>query len=106
MALLLAFALAVFVLPPPWGVVAVGAGAIVEVGEAVLHWRYSHRRAPATGLESLLGAEATVATACRPLGQVRVRGELWQARCDTGAGEGDTVRITAADGLLLVVQPA
>jgi membrane-bound serine protease (ClpP class) len=54
----------------------------------------------------LLGAEATVATACRPLGQVRVRGELWQARCDSGAGEGDTVRITAAEGLLLVVEPA
>jgi membrane-bound serine protease (ClpP class) len=105
-ALLVALALAFLVLPSPWGIVAVGAGAIVEVGEAVVLWRLSHRRAPATGLESLLGAEATVASACRPFGQVRIRGELWQARCDHGADEGDTVRIREVDGLQLVVEPA
>jgi membrane-bound serine protease (ClpP class) len=106
MALLVALALALFVLPSPWGLLAVGAGAVVEVAEAVVLWRYSHRRAPTTGLESLLGSEAVVASECRPLGQVRIRGELWQARCAAGAGEGGRVRITAVDGLLLVVEPA
>lgn len=106
MALLVALALAFFVLPSPWGIAAVAAGAIVEVGESLFLWRLSHRRAPTTGLESLLGAEATVASACRPLGQVRVRGELWQARCEAGADEGDTVLIRAVDGLQLVVEPA
>jgi membrane protein implicated in regulation of membrane protease activity len=36
---------------------------------------------------------------------VRVRGELWEARCDAGADPGDTVRIDALDELTLVVSP-
>ena len=35
---------------------------------------------------------------CRPRGQVRVGGELWQARCDAGADPGAAVRVTAVDG--------
>ena len=106
MALLVALALAFFVLPSPWGIVAVAGGAAVEVAEAALLWRLSHRGAPAAGVEALLGAEATVASPCRPFGQVRVRGELWQARCEQGADEGETVWITRVDDLLLVVEPA
>lgn len=104
MAFLVALALALFVLPSPWGVIAVAVGGLVEVGEAVLLWRWSHRRAPAVGVAALVGADAIVATACRPLGQVRVKGEIWQARCDAGVDEGATVRVTAVDGLLLQVE--
>jgi membrane-bound serine protease (ClpP class) len=105
-AFLVALGLAIFVLPSPWGLVAVVAGAVVEVGEAVFLWRYSHRRAPAVGADALIGSAAVVTTECRPLGHVRVKGELWQARCDEGAAEGATVRVLAVDGLLLVVEPA
>lgn len=106
MAFLVALGLAIFVLPAPWGVVAVIAGAVVEIGEAVFLWKLSHRRAPAVGVDALIGSAAVVTTECRPLGQVRVKGELWQARCAEGAAEGATVRILAVDGLLLVVEPA
>ena len=106
MAFLVALGLAIFVLPAPWGIVAVIVGAVVEIGEAVLLWRYSHRRAPAVGVDALVGSAAIVASECRPLGQVRVKGELWQARCDEGVSEGATVRVCAVDGLLLVVEPA
>jgi membrane protein implicated in regulation of membrane protease activity len=41
-----------------------------------------------------------------PIGQVRVAGELWQARCAGGAGVGDEVVIRAIDGLTLVVEGA
>ena len=43
--------------------------------------------------------------ACRPLGEVSVRGEIWQARCEAGADAGDIVRIVGLDGLTLVVEP-
>lgn len=104
MAFLVALALAVFVLPSPWGIVAVAAGGLVEVAEATFLWRFSHRRPPAVGVEVLVGVQGTAATACRPLGQVRVKGELWQGRCDEGTDAGDRVRVTAVDGLTLVVE--
>lgn len=103
MALLVALALALFVLSPPWSYVAVGVGAAVELGEAWFWWWLSHRREPSVGVETIVGRVATVAAACRPRGQVRVAGELWQARCDDGADAGDEVRVVAVDGLELVV---
>ena len=53
----------------------------------------------------MVGLRAVAATACRPRGLVRIRGELWQARCERGADAGDTVVVRAvdADGLSLVV---
>ena len=105
MALVVALLLAVFVLPSPWSWVAVGAGAAIEVGETWFWWWLSHRREPSVGVETLVGRRATVATACRPRGQVRVAGELWQARCDAGADAGTTVEVVAVDRLELVVEP-
>jgi membrane protein implicated in regulation of membrane protease activity len=46
-----------------------------------------------------------VITACRPLGQVRVDGEIWAARCESGADIGTAVRVEDRDGLTLVVRP-
>ena len=106
MAFVVALALAIFVLPSPWGVVAVAVGAAVELVEASLLWRWSHRRAPAVGAETLIGARALVASPCQPLGTVRIKGELWQARCDRGADEGAMVEIIAVERLTLVVVPA
>ena len=50
--------------------------------------------------------EAEVASACRPRGQVRVHGELWEAICAEGADAGEIVRVTSVDGLKLVVERA
>jgi membrane protein implicated in regulation of membrane protease activity len=41
---------------------------------------------------------------CRPDGQVRLNGELWEARCAEGADRGETVRVTGREGLKLVVE--
>lgn len=105
MALLVALLLAIFVLPSPWSYLAVGAGAAIELAEVWFWWWLSHRRRPAVGVETLIGRSATVSSACRPRGQVRVAGELWQARCDAGADAGDEVRVLEVDGLELVVEP-
>ncbi|MBA3347051.1 MAG: NfeD family protein [Actinobacteria bacterium] len=104
MALLVALLLALFVLSAPWSYVAVGAGAAIELGEAWFWWWLSHRRSPAVGVETLIGRVATVSSACRPRGQVRVAGELWQGRCDAGADVGDEVRVVEVDGLELIVE--
>jgi membrane protein implicated in regulation of membrane protease activity len=36
---------------------------------------------------------------------VRVRGEIWQARCEDGAEAGDALEVVAVEGLTLVVRP-
>ena len=104
MALFIALLLAIFVLEAPWSYAAVAIGAVIEVVEIWFWWWLSHRRSPAVGVETLVGRSATVTGECRPLGQVRVAGELWQARCEGGADEGDRVRVTSVEGLELVVE--
>jgi membrane protein implicated in regulation of membrane protease activity len=46
-----------------------------------------------------------VITDCRPLGQVRVDGEIWAARCVSGADVGTAVRVEGLEGLTLLVVP-
>ena len=92
------------VVPMPWAVVLVAAAAVVEVAESWLWLRWSQRRRAAIGAEALIGETASVVRACRPVGQVRLHGERWQARCEEGADEGEDVRITSLDGLTLIVE--
>jgi membrane protein implicated in regulation of membrane protease activity len=106
MALAVAILLAVFVLEEPWTWLVVALGATIELAEAGgLIW-WSKRRRAEVGAETLLGRRAVVSADCMPIGQVRVAGELWQARCAGGAGVGDEVVIRAIDGLTLVVEGA
>jgi membrane-bound serine protease (ClpP class) len=105
MALLTAILLALFVLPHPWGALAIVAGGLVEAAESVFWFRWSRRRRAQVGAETLLGARATVTAPCVPFGQVRVKGELWRARCDAGVTEGTHVRVVGRDGLTLLVEP-
>jgi membrane-bound serine protease (ClpP class) len=97
--------LALFVIPKPWGLILVAAAAAVEVGESFFWIHLSRRRRIQMGAETLIGATAKVESECRPLGRVRVHGEVWQARCERGAEAGQDVRIVARDGLTLLVEP-
>jgi membrane-bound ClpP family serine protease len=99
-----ALLLALFVLPTPWSVVLVVAAAAVEVAETAFWIRYSRRRRARVGPEALIGARGEAVTDCRPEGQVRLSGELWQARCDAGVEAGASVRVVAREGLTLVVE--
>ncbi len=106
MALIGAILLAIFVLPPAWRIPVVLAGGAIEVGESLFWIWLSKRRRPFVGVETLVGARATVVTSCRPSGQVRVQGELWRARCDEGADPGDGVTVNGVEGLTLAVSRA
>ena len=98
--------LAVFVLEEPWNWVAVGLGIVLEIAETLFFFWWSKRRKATVGAETLVGQTAVVSIECRPHGQVRIAGEIWQARCDAGAAVGEDVLVREVDGLLLVVEPA
>jgi membrane-bound serine protease (ClpP class) len=57
------------------------------------------------GAQNLIGKMAVVTEPCRPLGQVRLDGEIWEASCQAGAERGDQVRVIGRDELTLFVEP-
>lgn len=93
----------------PWAFVLLAAAAILEVVEIILLRRWSKhlnkRYRPHSPEEQLIGLVAEVVTSCRPKGQVRVRGEIWEARCEAGADAGASVRIDRVESLTLFVVP-
>jgi membrane-bound serine protease (ClpP class) len=107
MLLVAAILLAVYdVIPEAWDVPLIIAAALVEIGETFFWVWLSRRGRVQMGPETIVGARAQVVAPCRPLGQVRMQGELWQARCEEGADVGDTVRVRGLDGLTLLVERA
>jgi membrane protein implicated in regulation of membrane protease activity len=103
MALTVAIVLALIFLPWPWNLLTILGGLGVEIGELAWGLSLARRWRPRTGAEAIDRRGSTVVAACRPLGEVRVQGELWRARCDEGADPGETVRIETIEGLTLVV---
>jgi membrane-bound serine protease (ClpP class) len=105
MLIFLAVAL-LLLLPSPWNLV----GFLVVLPLWVLElfgWnRTMKNRRRVVGAETLIGREAVVTEPCRPIGQVRLNGEIWEARCEAGASPGDRVRVVARNDLTLVVEPA
>lgn len=104
MLIFLAIAL-LLLLPSPWGLVAFLVLLPLWVLELFGWNRTTKRHRRAVGAETLIGKEAVVSLPCLPLGQVRLDGEIWEARCDAGGRIGDRVRVTGRDGLTLVVEP-
>ena len=100
MLLAAAIALALFVLPSGWGIALVAAAAVVEVAETWFWIRLSRRRRVQVGAETLIGAQAETVTP----NQVRVQGELWQARSEAPLVPGQRVRVVGREGLILEVE--
>jgi len=103
MTLLAAILLAIFVLPPPWGIVAVVLAGVWETFQTFATIRWSQRRRARVGAEALVNRTARVVERCRPAGKVSVGGEIWNARCENGAEVGETLRVRDVQGLTLVV---
>jgi len=108
MILLAAIVLAILVVPSPWKAPLILAAGLWEVTEAFLWMRWSHRRRARVGAEALLGVRAQVVSRLDPMGQVKVNGELWQARSERGwsVAPGSDVRVLRLEGLTLIVEPA
>lgn len=95
--------LAIFVVPQPWGQLLVGGALLWEVTEKLFLLRYSKRTPPVVGREALIGLPVTAVSACLPEGWVKLRGERWKARCNEGAGVGDSLVVEAVEQITLVV---
>ena len=105
MLLILAIALLLF-LPSPWNLIGFGVSLVLFFGELGLWNRTVKGRRRVVGAETLVGKQGTVLADCIPVGQVRVDGEIWEARCEAGAVSGQAVRIVGRQGLMLLVEPA
>jgi membrane-bound serine protease (ClpP class) len=99
-----AIVLALFVLPPGLGIAAVALGIAIEVAEVGFWIRFLRRYRVQTGVEGLIGSTAEVIENCDPVGRVRLRGEIWRARCASRAEVGEQVIVTGVDGLTLEVE--
>jgi len=100
---IVAVALALTVLPSPWGIVAVASALAVDVVEVAYFARWSKRRRAAVGAETLVGRTAVVVRALAPRGQVKLDGEVWEARAAAEVAPGEEVVVTGRDGLVLDV---
>ena len=103
---IVAIVLAVTVLPSPWGPIAVVGAAAIDVVETAIFIRWSKRRRATVGAETLVGRRAVVVTALSPRGQVKLDGEVWEARSRHVLVPGDEVVITRIEGLVLDVEPS
>jgi membrane protein implicated in regulation of membrane protease activity len=101
-----AIALALFVLPPGWGIGVVVLAMVIEVAEVAFWIRFLRRYRVRTGIEALVGSSAEVIEVCDPRGRVRFRGEIWHAECASRAEVGDRVTVTGVHGLTLEVERA
>ncbi len=106
MLFLIAIVLAIFVLPQPWGVVAVLVAGAIDVAETFVFMWWSKRRKSTVGIGSLVGKAGVAVSELWPDGQVKVDGEIWRARCDGGCDAGTEVVVRSVEGLTLVVDPA
>ena len=59
-----------------------------------------------SGMEGMIGEIGVAQTALVPEGKVSVHGEIWNAVSSVQIGAGDSVRVTAVDGLMLRVEPS
>jgi membrane-bound ClpP family serine protease len=96
--------LALFVVPPPWGVVLIGCAIVWEIAEKVIWFRYTKRIPIAVGREAMIGLPDTVISPCQPEGRVQLLGVRCKARCAAGAGVGDRLVIEAVEQITLVVR--
>ena len=77
---IVAILLALTVIPSPWGWVAVIVAGLIDVAETTFFVRWSKRRRATVGAETLVGRTAVVVRALTPRGQVKLDGEVWEAR--------------------------
>jgi membrane-bound serine protease (ClpP class) len=103
---LIALLLAIFVLPLPWAIAMVLVAVAVDLAEIGVGLWWSKRREAAVGSDALVGVTGVAVGELWPDGQVKINGEIWQARCEGNCESGTAVIVRAVDGLTLEVEPA
>lgn len=98
--------IAIFVVPDAWTVPVIALAVVIEVGETLFTLWWSRRAPPKVGPETLIGSTGRVVEPLRPIGRVRVRGEVWRARSEEAIDHGARIRVTDRDRLTLLVERA
>lgn len=88
----------------PWGLIALVVALCLEIFEYFAWRRFLRRYRLRSGPETMVGQTARVIDDLVPEGRVRLYGEIWRARSSEPVSEGESVRITAVDGLTLDVE--
>jgi membrane-bound serine protease (ClpP class) len=101
---ILLLVLALVFLPLPWNLIVIVVAAALEFSLWFFGVRYSRRRRATVGVETMVGTLGQAISTLEPTGQVKVDGEIWEARSRSHVRPGDTVRVTAIDGLMLEVE--
>ncbi|CAN5727829.1 hypothetical protein BH18ACT15_BH18ACT15_03810 [soil metagenome] len=104
MAFLIGLALSFMFLEWPWrGIVLIPLAAL-ELAEWFLFFKLRKVRS-ISGAESMIGERGVALTHCRPDGQVKVKGQIWKARCPGGVSADSEVVVEGVDGIGLAVAP-
>ena len=92
------------ILSAPWAIAAliVFTGGLIAFAVPALRAR---RQQPQTGAESVIGMVGRARTDISSEGTVALKGIIWQAKSGTPIAAGADVRVRAAEGLTLVVEP-
>ncbi len=99
MILVVALIVALLFLPTPWNLAVITLAAVLEASFWAFGIRYSRRRRAAVGVQTIIGRAGEALTSLAPAGQVKIDGEIWEARAAAGAKAGERVRVTRVDGL-------
>ena len=83
----------------------IAGGALIEVAEIAVWLKWRNVRST-TGIETMVGMTGVALTDCDPEGQVKIKGQIWKARCAEGVEAGTSVRVDAIEGLRLDVSAA
>lgn len=92
------------ILSAPWAVATLIAFTTGLITFAIPALR-ARRQKPQAGAESVIGTVGRARTDISPEGTVALKGMLWQANSSSPVKAGTDVRVRAAEGLTLIVEP-
>lgn len=92
------------VLSAPWAIatLVVFTGGLIAFAVPALRAR---RQQPQVGAEAVIGTIGRARTDLSPEGTIALRGTLWHAKSSAPVAAGSDVRVLAAEGLMLIVEP-
>ena len=82
-------------------VVALATALVIDLVEVGVGLWYSKRRTSAVGPDTLVGEVGVAVSEIRPVGQVKVNGEIWSATSTRGCDAGSAIVVRAVEGLTL-----
>ena len=86
-------------------IIVIAALALFEAFEISLWLKWRKKRS-ITGAEAMVGERGVAVTDCRPIGQVRVRGQLWKAVAEEDVAANEPIEVVEVDGIRLRIRRA